>query len=105
MSLSDALGTLYPNASPVTDYNVVDRGDGRGQQLTLWDDAKLGPRPTQQQIDAAPPPPSALDQLYDQTLKTQRVLKALVLALNDGSLSVGSNLTSAQLRAAIKAKM
>lgn len=52
-----------------------------------------------------PPPPPTIDQIYDQTLLNERVLKAVVLALNDGSLPVGANLTGPQLKTIIKAHM
>ena len=45
------------------------------------------------------------DAVYTETFKSQRLLKAYVLALNDGSIVPGSNMTGAQLKAAIKAKM
>ena len=49
--------------------------------------------------------PLTLDQVYDAELMTQRLLKATVLALNDGSLPVGQNRTGAQIKAALKPKM
>lgn len=51
------------------------------------------------------PTPPTLDQIYDDLILAQRLLKAVVLALNDGSLPVGTNKTGAQLKAIIKAKM
>ncbi len=50
-------------------------------------------------------PPVTLDQIYDQAILSQQVLKAVILALNDGTLPVGTNKTAAQLKAIIKAKM
>lgn len=52
-----------------------------------------------------PPAPPTLDQIYDQAIQTQQVLKAVILALNDGTLPVGTNKTGAQLKTIIKAKM
>lgn len=52
-----------------------------------------------------PLPTLTLDQIYDAEMQTQRVLKAVVMALNDGSMPIGQNRTAAQLKAAIKAKM
>lgn len=46
-----------------------------------------------------------IDEIYDATILQQRVLKAVVLAINDGTLTVGGNRTPAQLKAIIKAKM
>ncbi len=45
------------------------------------------------------------DQYYDRHITTERLLRAVVLALNDGSLVPGSNKTGAQLKAIIKAKL
>ncbi len=58
-------------------------------------------------VFSAPPvvAPLTTDQIYVQTIKNQRVLKALVLALNDGSVVPGANATNATLKTAIKAKM
>lgn len=57
-------------------------------------------------IDNQPPAvPPTIDQIYDSVIQNERVLKAIVLALNDGSLPVGTNKTPAQLKAIIKAKM
>ena len=53
----------------------------------------------------APRPPPTLDEIYDRTIQTERVLKAVVLALNDGSFLPGLKKTNAQLKAIIKAKM
>ena len=51
------------------------------------------------------PPPPILDEVYDNTLQNQQLLKALVLCLNDGSIVPGANVSNAALKAAIKAKM
>lgn len=56
---------------------------------------------TPQELDTTP----TLDQIYDETILTQRVLRALVLALNDGTFVPGSNYTGAQIKARIKSKM
>ena len=52
-----------------------------------------------------PPDPPTLDDIYDQTIQNQRVLKAVVIAINDGSLVPGANLTGPQIKAIIKATM
>jgi len=44
------LSTLYRNADPLRDYRVQD--DGNGPYIAEWDEAKLGPRPTQEELDA-----------------------------------------------------
>jgi len=51
------------------------------------------------------PDPPTIDEVYDQTIQNQKVLKALALCLNDGSFVPGSNHTGAQLKAIVKAKM
>lgn len=49
--------------------------------------------------------PPTNDEIYDQVIQNQKVLKGYVLAINDGSIVPGSNMTGAQLKAAVKAKM
>src|SRR4051812_48919165 len=60
-------------------------------------------------VDPNPPPPPlpipTVDEIYDQVLRDQRVVKAIVMAINDGTLIVGGNKTGAQLKSIIKAKM
>jgi hypothetical protein len=51
------------------------------------------------------PPPPTLDEIYDQTIQNQQVLKALAVCLNDGSIVPGANVSGAVLKTAIKAKM
>ena len=52
-----------------------------------------------------PAPPMTVDQVYDEALQSQRLLRAVVLALNDGTFQFGTNRTAAQLKAIIRAKM
>lgn len=52
--------------------------------------------------DPAPPAPT-LDEIYDQSVLTQQVLKAVVLSIISGTLVNG--MTPAQAKAVIKAKM
>jgi len=52
-----------------------------------------------------PPPPPTNDEIYDQVIQNQKVLKAYVLAINDGSIIPGSNMTNAALKAAVKVHM
>ena len=51
------------------------------------------------------PPPPTNDEIYDRVIKNQKVFKGYVLAVNDGSIVPGSNMTGAQLKTAVKAKM
>jgi len=56
--------------------------------------------------DAAPPtPPPTNDEIYDDVMRNQRVLKAFALCINDGTIVPGANVTPAALKAAVKAKM
>ena len=52
-----------------------------------------------------PKVPPTNEEIYDQTMQNSKVIKGLVLALNDGSIVPGTNMTNAALKAAIKAKM
>ena len=52
-----------------------------------------------------PVPVLTLDDIYDSTISANRVFKAIVLSINDGSLTVGGNKTAQQLKTIIKAKM
>lgn len=54
---------------------------------------------------SAKPPPPTNDELYDQNIQQNKVFKAYVLAVNDGSIVPGSNMTGAALKAAVTAKM
>jgi len=54
---------------------------------------------------ANPVVPPTLDDIYDQTIQNQRVLRAYILAVNDGSITPGSNMTGAALKTAVRAKM
>lgn len=57
-------------------------------------------------LDPLPPDPGpTLDELYDDVMKNQRVLKALALCLNDGTIIPGANVSGAILKAAIKVRM
>ncbi len=52
-----------------------------------------------------PPAPPTNEEIYDQTLKNSKVLKILIMALNDGTFVPGSNLTPTQIRNYIASKM
>lgn len=55
-------------------------------------------------IEPLPSGPT-VDEIYDQTIKNERVLKAAVLALNDGTFVPGAALTGTKLKQIIRAKM
>ncbi len=84
-----------------TVLNVPDDGANRHRkELQAWlDDGN-----TLDPADPAPPAPT-LDEIYDEFIRVQRAFKGYVLAINDGSIVPGSNMTGAQLKAAVEAKM
>ena len=49
-NLGTIIGFLYPNADPSSDYEV--RDDGSGPYIAYWNEAKLGPQPTPQELAA-----------------------------------------------------
>lgn len=49
-NLGQILRHLYPSANPLADFRVQD--DGSGPYIAHWDEAKLGPRPTQEELDS-----------------------------------------------------
>ncbi len=52
-----------------------------------------------------PPPPPTNDEIYDQVIKNQKVLKAVVLSINDGTLVPGANVSNAALKTTVRANM
>ena len=77
-----------------------DSGNRDWQEYQEW----LADGNTPEPADAPLPPPTN-DEIYDQVIQNQKVFKGYVLAVNDGSIVPGSNMTGAQLKAAVKAKM
>ena len=51
------------------------------------------------------PLPPTNEEIYEQTMENQALLKAVVLALNDGSFVPGAALSNAALKTVIKSKM
>ncbi len=66
--------------------------------------SRVDPSTKALELDSDNLPPTK-DEIYDQVLQNQKVFKAYVLAINDGSIVPGSNMTGAQLKAAVKAIM
>lgn len=54
--MKNPLGTViaakFPDASSITDFNIEDQSDGKGPQITLWNEAKLGPKPTKKELES-----------------------------------------------------
>lgn len=50
-NLGSILKHLYPNAEPLVDFVLVDAGSGPA--IKFWDEAALGPQPTDKEILAA----------------------------------------------------
>lgn len=78
---------MYPSSNPPVDWLVQD--DGAGPYLAYWDAAKLGPQPTQKQleaVDAAATAYWANKQTADVNARTvYRTLRQKILA--DGVLT------------------
>ena len=52
-----------------------------------------------------PPAEPSQDELYDLLMQNNKLIKALALALNDGSFVPNSSYTNAQLKSIIKQKL
>lgn len=52
-NLALIISYLFPNASPISDYTCQDNSDGNGPFIAFWNETKLGPQPTQEQLLAA----------------------------------------------------
>lgn len=50
MDLQMAIEWLYPGADSIEDFSVANPQDGSGARLVHWNEARLGPRPTDQQL-------------------------------------------------------
>lgn len=48
VGLNDAILALYPTAIPGIDYTL--RDEGQGVYIATWNDSKLGPKPTADQL-------------------------------------------------------
>ena len=55
-------------------------------------------------VEGAPPEPT-LDEIYDQLAQSQRLVRALVSALNDGTFVPGQNYNAAQIKSRIRSKL
>lgn len=103
----------FTNAGKTRVDAVIDGATWSGIDLAQTSDDRLARRVkawinegnTPAPFVAQPVTPLTIDEIYDQALLTQKVLKAVILALNDGTLSVGTNKTGAQIKTIIKAKM
>ncbi len=52
-----------------------------------------------------PVPPPTNDEIYDTVIQNEKVLKAVVLSLNDGTLVPGAGVSNAALKTIVKANM
>jgi len=68
MNYAQAIQYLYPSAIALADYSCVTLGDGT-QQIVQWNTTKLGPQPTEAQLEAAWPAAQ-----LQQAKTTQRAL-------------------------------
>ncbi len=84
-----------------TEVHVPDDMSSRHRQmLQEWLDAGN----TLDPMNPIPPPPTN-DEIYDQVIQNQKVLKAVVLSINDGTLVPGADAAGGTLRSIIKANM
>jgi len=76
-----------------------------GEEIIEWNDTR--PQPSQSEIDAVTS--AQISEVHKDTqADPSRIdpwLKAYALCLNDGTIVPGSNMTPAQLKAAVKAKL
>lgn len=85
----------------------IHRTAGKITGLTQWPNGSTEQLPDNnaEVIAFCNPPPPTADEIYDQTMQNQKLLKALVLCINDGTIVPGANVSGAALKAAIKDKM
>ena len=85
----------------------VHRKNGKIVGLTKWPNGSTEQLPKDgPEVEAfLNPPEPTLDEIYDQQIQTNKLIKGIVLSLNDGSFVVGSAYTNAELKSIIKAKM
>ena len=51
--IGSGIVALYPASRPQIDWAFMDYSDGRGPQVTRWDEAVLGPMPDLAQLETA----------------------------------------------------
>lgn len=95
MNISDSIVSLYPEAIFGLDYEVRDLSDGRGPRISAWNETKLGPRPTQAQLDAAALPAAKARRKAELSREATRRDRALFPDSEDVALEavllVGTN--------------
>jgi hypothetical protein len=91
-----ALRYLFPSADPRHDYEIVAVGDG-APAIGLWNEALLGPQPSEQQIADAI---AAYDAREQQRARDAAQLRSKVLTTAQSAAGVRiDDLTAAQVRA------
>lgn len=96
----DATGFLITLDSGIVVHVPDDMSSRHRRLLQEWLDAGN----TLDPADPLPTPPTN-DEIYDQVIQAQKVLKAVVLSINDGTFVPGAGVTGAVLKAIIKANM
>ena len=87
--------TGVPLVPPTRWHTVTITNDGweiTPENQALKDEAEAEASPTN-------------DEIYDATVQNQKLLKAVVLSLNDGTFVPGANISNSALKAIITAKM
>lgn len=100
-----AVQKLRPGIKPNDDYQAVMTKDG--PRIVEWYRQDLV-QPTQTEIEAvdtAVAQAESDDKSLDDSLKTERILRAFIMAINDGSMPVGQNKSMAFIKNVIKTKL
>lgn len=93
MNLAHALRQLFPDASPITDYEI--RDDGGGPYIAAWHLAE--PQPTPAELQAAS---DAYDAAQAQADAAAAALRSQVVTVAQSAVGVViTSLTAAQVRA------
>jgi len=93
MNIANALRQLFPNSSPISDYEI--RDDGAGPYIAAWHLAQA--QPTLAQLQAAS---DAYDAAQAAAASAASALRAQVIAIAQSAVGVSiANLTAVQVRA------
>lgn len=95
VTIAEIITYLYPSASLLTDVSLID--NGFGPYVAAWNASKLGPQPTQAQLDAAIPAAEAAKAKQDiqdqiallEASITPRMLRETLLGKTDVNPKTG----------------
>ncbi len=103
MIVDDIVSVAYTESNEyfVNDKFMVPNDPGNEEYQIVQEWIGLGNTPD----PYVPPPAPTVDDLYDDLIQQQRVLRALIDALNDGSFVPGSNYTNTQIKNGLKNRL